>query len=67
MKKKKLLPMIGGAAAVVLALGCLGGYSIWHYQQPKFHDLTIELGQPLPPVEDCRYHRTDSEAAGYYC
>lgn len=52
MKKKKLLPMIGGAAAVALALGCLGGYSIWRYQQPKFHDLTIELGQPLPPVED---------------
>lgn len=52
MKKKKLVPIIGGAAAAILALGALGGYSAWHYQQPKFHDLTIELGQPLPPVED---------------
>ena len=52
MKKKKLIPIIGGAAAAVLTLGALGGYSAWHYQQPKFHDLTIELGQPLPPVED---------------
>lgn len=52
MKKKKLIPIIGGTAAVVLTLGALGGYSAWHYQQPKFHDLTIELGQPLPPAED---------------
>lgn len=52
MKKKTLISIIGGAAAAVLTLGALGGYSAWHYQQPKFHDLTIELGQPLPPVED---------------
>lgn len=52
MKKRILIPIISAAAATVLALGALGGYSIWHYQQPKFHDLTIELGQPLPPVED---------------
>ena len=52
MKKRKLIPIIGGAAAVVLTLGALGSYSAWHYQQPKFHDLTIELGQPLPPAED---------------
>lgn len=52
MKKRKLIPIIGGAAAAVLTLGALGSYSAWHYQQPKFHDLTIELGQPLPPAED---------------
>ena len=52
MKKKKLLPIICGVAAAALVLSALGGYFAWHYQQPKFHDLTIELGQPLPPVED---------------
>lgn len=52
MKKRILIPIISGAAAIILALGALGGYTAWHYQQPKFHDLTIELGQPLPPVED---------------
>ena len=51
MKKRKLIPIIGGAAAFVLALGALCCHTAWHYQQPKFHDLTIELGQPLPPTE----------------
>ena len=44
MKKKSLILLISGAAVATLALGALGGYSYWHYQQPKFHDLTIELG-----------------------
>ena len=52
MKKKVWIPIISGGAALVLALGGLVGYASWHYHQPKFHDLTIELGQPLPPVED---------------
>lgn len=52
MKKRILIPIICGTAAVVLTLGALGGYSAWHYQQPKFHDLTIELGQPLPPAAE---------------
>lgn len=52
MKKKSLILLISGAAAATLALGALGGYSYWHYQQPKFHDLTIELGEPMPAVEE---------------
>ena len=52
MKKTTRISIIGGAAAIALVLGCLSGYFIWRYQQPKFHDLTIELGQPMPPVED---------------
>lgn len=38
--------------ALLLAVG-LTGISInayWEYQQPRFHDLTMELGQPLPDV-----------------
>lgn len=50
MKKKKLIGMIAGISATALTLGALGGYTLWHYRLPKFHDVTIELGQPLPPV-----------------
>lgn len=52
MKKKIWIPIVSGAAALVVTFGALVGYASWHYQQPKFHDLTIELGQPLPPVAD---------------
>ena len=52
MKKKKLIGMIAGISATALTLGALVGYSLWHYRLPKFHDVTIELGQPLPPVSE---------------
>ena len=52
MKKKLLIGIIAGASAAVLAIGTMGGYTLWHYRLPKFHDVTIELGQPLPPVKD---------------
>lgn len=32
------------AAAAILAVAGLGGYGCWYGQQPKFHDLTVELG-----------------------
>ena len=63
MKKKILIPIISGAAAVVLGLGALGGYTAWHYQQPKFHDLTIELGEPLPQVEEFLTQYADAKKA----
>ena len=50
MKKKLLIGVISGAAAVVLAFGAMGGYTLWHYKQPKFHDVTMELGEQLPAV-----------------
>lgn len=31
-------------AVLVLAGGGFGGYEAWLYQQPKFHDVTVELG-----------------------
>lgn len=41
---------------VVLALilaGLLGVvYSLWLYEQPKFHDMTIELGEDLPETAE---------------
>lgn len=43
---------LAAAALVLLAVLGLCGYTGWHYLQPKFHDVTIELGQALPPVED---------------
>ena len=52
MKKKMLIGMIAGISATVLTLGALGGCALWYYRLPKFHDVTIELGQPLPPVSE---------------
>ena len=50
-KTKKGIACIIIAALVVLALMGWGGYEAWLYQQPKFHDVTMELGEDLPGVE----------------
>lgn len=39
------------AVAVAILIGC-GCYSYSLYQKPKFHDVTIELGQPLPEITE---------------
>lgn len=50
MRKKALIGVIASACAAVLALGAVGGYALWRYRLPKFHDVTLELGAPLPSV-----------------
>lgn len=35
---------IAAAGLVLVAGAAFGGYQYWLYQQPKFHDLTVELG-----------------------
>lgn len=37
-------------SVLLLAAAGLCGYTYWHYQLVKFHDVTIELGQPLPDI-----------------
>lgn len=55
---KKFLKSIGGkvciVSLIVLLLAGIGcGYHYYLYEQrPKFHDVTIELGDSLPPVSD---------------
>ncbi len=36
---------------VMLLCGGVGG-AIWYNEQPKFHDVTVELGAELPEIED---------------
>lgn len=45
----KICTVIG----IILLVGCLifGGLILWYYAQPKFADVTVELGQPMPPME----------------
>ena len=38
-------------ALVVIASIGYGQYNGWLYRQPKFHDVIMELGQPLPETE----------------
>ena len=49
--KKKIL---GGSVAAVAAAALIGtaGYETWHYEQPKFRDLTIELGTESVGIRD---------------
>ena len=42
--------MAAAALALLAALG-LCGYTGWHYLQPKFQNVTMELGGEFPPVE----------------
>ena len=39
---------IAAVALVLLAALRLCGYTFWHYMQPKFHDVTVELGDDMP-------------------
>lgn len=42
-------------AAIAVALAVLIGCGCYNYrlaQKPKFHDVTIELGQPLPEISE---------------
>ena len=41
------------AAVVLLVVAAIwGGYELWLYQQPKFHDLTVELGTDSISMSD---------------
>lgn len=54
--KKPFFKTAKGIVCIVLAVlvvlgGCAGGYyAYWLYQQPKFHDVSIELGSELPQI-----------------
>lgn len=53
---------------LVLAAACtvlgLYGYQVWWLsQQPKFHDLTVELGAEMPPVSAFITEYAEPEAA----
>ena len=68
---KKLLGTKGGkicviCAAFLLLAGALCGY--WgyrYYQLPKFQNITIELGQALPPIADFLTEHADPEKARF--
>lgn len=52
LKTKKGIALVVISALLLLALLGYGGYEIWHYQQVKFHDLTIELGTDSVSIKD---------------
>ena len=52
-KNRNFLKTRGGKIGIailvvvmILTLAGWGGYQYWLDQQPKFHDVTIELGEP---------------------
>lgn len=44
LKTKKGIACAAAAAVILVAAAVFGCYEAWLYQQPKFHDLTVELG-----------------------
>lgn len=52
--RKKKKEIVGTAIGLVAATALLGtaGYETWHYEQPKFRDLTIELGTESVSISD---------------
>lgn len=52
--RKKKKQVIGGVIGTVAAAVLIGtaGYETWHYEQPKFQDLTIELGTETVRISD---------------
>ncbi len=41
---------LGAAALVLLTALALSGYTLFHYLQPKFQDVTMELGEEFPAI-----------------
>lgn len=63
---KKFLSSVAGkvclAVIPVILLGMLtGAFGLWYISQPKFQDVTIELGSSLPPVEQFLTKYADPE------
>lgn len=51
------------AVLLLMALSGVAGYGYCVYQLPKFQDVTIELGQTLPPIGDFLTQFADPEKA----
>lgn len=65
--RKNKKQIIGGTIASVLTVAFLGyaGYETWHYEQPKFHDLTIELGTESVSIRDFMTEYARPKQVGY--
>ncbi len=56
---------IGAAALLLLAAILLCGYTLWHYNLPKFKDASAELGEGLPPIESFLTEHAKKENARF--
>ena len=52
LKSGKGIACMAAAGVLALAAAAWGGYEIWLSRQPKFHDLTIELGTDAVQISD---------------
>ena len=50
LKARKIIACVIAAVVVMWAI-VYGQYNGWQDRQPKFHDVTMELGEPLPDME----------------
>lgn len=64
LKTKKGIASIA-VAAVILIGAVFGGYQIWLYQQPKFHDLTVELGTESISMSDFMTKYAKAKKVGF--
>ena len=52
LKTKKGIACIAAAAVLVIGLAAWGGYGIWLNGQPKFQNVTVELGTETVTLQD---------------
>ena len=65
MKSKKAIACVVILFLLVLELAGLGIHKMWLDQQPKFHDLTVELGTESISLSDFLTEYADLKKAGF--
>ncbi|MBQ4600994.1 MAG: transglutaminase domain-containing protein [Oscillospiraceae bacterium] len=61
LKKHELKLAIGGGIACFAVFFGMLGFACWQFSLPKFQDVTIELGQPMPALEAFLTEHADPE------
>lgn len=65
LKTKKGLACVIAVAVLVLAGGVWGGYSIWLDEQPKFQNVTVELGTETVTLRDFMTEYANAGKVGF--
>lgn len=65
LASKKGIVCVCIVSLVLLALSGAGGYAIWRANQPRFHDLTVELGTDSIEIEQFTTRFADPKKASF--
>lgn len=63
--KKGIACIVAVAAVLVLGLAAWGGYGIWLNEQPKFRNVTVELGTETVSLRDFMTEHANAKKVGF--